>query len=907
LTLRTPLASPVRRIGAGYVQEAILSATGARVLIAKPDSAPLAYIVSGTLLAALDGLGGVSGVLGFPAGDASSGGTQIFEGGALAGSPVQLVGGPILARWKALGLETGALGAPLSSAVSVLTFTGNTVFSQRFVNGLILQASSGSLAGRAFVLTGVFANKYMELAGAAGLAGAPITDEFQVAGMLRQEFEGATFEFTPAQASLGVRVIEKARKPAISISPAALLPGGRYRVSIGGFPTGARLRITQAGSSADVFEVVAATGAFAYESVVPATARAGAVVLRATLATNAQTFAEGSYNVRTLADLRPQLIKFAGDQQSGAPATLLPSPLQVQLLDANGTPLSNIPVRFEASPGGSILSGDPATNADGIAQAIWRLPAQSGIALLSVQAGGQTTTFSARSTAIALASYPRLSQAVEGTIGGSGALLSRKGSLLAAMASIVRFYQQRGVVPQDTGLADIAGLNNFLRSYCAVSAGGAQVCDGFLDAGPGTDLVPNPLRLNAYSSGVLDFESVSPQLDLLRQSIFDGVPVILALEMNRNGQAAAAHFVAATGIDANGDIQIVDSHPDFARSTLAQYLNGFSAAGAVWQAKWISAFRYVPRGDQSSAFFLHGNAALRISSASPSCQPSLAWPASYADPQSNPASGAFYLVNCDANGRSYQVDVTAPFLVHFTLNANPVRTSIVSGATEASYGVTEEDGTWRFAPMALHATAEAVLQAASFQPRLSPGSIVSVFGSGLPKGADPGDVVEWNGQSLPIFFSNGFQLNTALPEEASGAGTLRLVSRFGAQVLNIDTVEHSPALFVLASGNPAIVNQDGALNSPSSPASRGQVATLYGTGFGLTSFATANLRNITTVPRVLIQGQELRPLFAGLAPGFIGLYQLNISLPVSLSPGLNQEVQILQGEVSSPIFRFSLR
>lgn len=904
LALRTPLAAPVRRLGAGYVQEAILSATGARILVAKPDSAPLAYIVGGTLLTALDGSGGVAGALGYPVGDASSTGAQLFEGGALAGAPVQVVSGPILTRWRALGMEAGALGNPLGAAAGVLTFTGNYVFAQRFANGSILQIASGSLAGRAFVLNGVFAGKYSELAGAAGLAGAPLSDEFQVAGVLRQEFEGATFEISPGQA---VRVIEKARKPAISVLPSSLLPGARYRVSIGGFASGARLRVTQAGTNTDTFETTAPSGAYAYESVVPSNSRTGVVVVRATDATNAQSFAEASYTVRTLAELRPQLTKFAGDQQSGAPGAVLASPVQIQLLDASGNPLSNIAVRFEASPGGIIENGDSTTNADGMAQASWRLPSQAGIALLSVQAAGQTTTFSARSTAVALSAYPRLSQVVEGTLGNSGGLLSRKGSLLAALASVVRFYQLRGVVPQDGGLADVAGLNGFLRSYCAISISGAQHCDGFLDSGPGSDPVPNPMRINAYSSGVLDFESVPPQLDIVRQSVSDGVPVILALEMARSGQSPAAHFIAATGIDANGEIQVVDSHPDFARSTLSQYVNGLSTAGSIWQVKWSSTFRYLPRGAQSSAFYLHGNVALRVSSAAPSCQPLLSWPFSYADPQSTAAAGSFHLLSCDGNGRSYQVDIPAHFLLNFTANSNPVRHSLLSGVVEASYGIADQGGTWVLGPMSMQASSDSVLNAASFLPVLSPGSIVSVFGAGLPKGIDPGDAVEWNGQPLPIFFSNGFQLNTALPEGSIGVGSIRLASRFGSQALSLETVDHSPAIFILSSGLPAIVNQDGSLNSPSTPAVRGQVITMYGTGFGETQPGAGSLRNTTTLPRVQIQGVELRPQFAGLAPGFVGLYQLNVLLPATLVPGLGQEVRVLQRDVSSPVFRFSLR
>jgi uncharacterized protein (TIGR03437 family) len=184
---------------------------------------------------------------------------------------------------------------------------------------------------------------------------------------------------------------------------------------------------------------------------------------------------------------------------------------------------------------------------------------------------------------------------------------------------------------------------------------------------------------------------------------------------------------------------------------------------------------------------------------------------------------------------------------------------------------------------------------------------VSVFGGGLPKAGDSAAAVEWNGAALPVFFSNGFQLNTALPEGSAGPGVLRLASKFGSQSVNLDLYDYAPAIFTLSNGLAAIVNQDGAINAPLSPAERGQVITLYGTGFGITSEGAGVLRNVVELPRFEIQGQELRPQFAGLAPGFVGLYQVNVLLPANLSPGLNLDAKIWQAGAPSSNFRFSLR
>jgi uncharacterized protein (TIGR03437 family) len=904
LSLRTPLSSPVRRLGAGYIQEATEAATGARILLAKPDSAPLAFVVSATLLSAYDGFGGPSGPLGFPITDATPAGTQLFEQGALSGSPPRLVSGAILARWRSLGLENGALGFPLAAAGNVLTFTGNTVVIQRFANGLVVQFAGGALANRVFVVAGAIAAKYSELNGAVGLAGAPISDEFQVAGVFRQDFEGATLEYAAAGA---VRVIEKDRKPVITVSPSSLLPGARYRVSIGGFPANARIRVTQGGSAADAFEAIAATGAIAYESVAAPSARPGNVPLRAGLASSPETFVETSYSVRSLAELRPQLSKVSGDQQSGAPATVLAAPLRVQLLDAALNPLANQAIRFEASPGGLVASASSVTDENGFAEANWRLPAQAGVALLAVQAAGQTVSFSARVAPFSIASFPRLTQSVEGFVGNSGQSIARKGSLLGALAAVVRFNQQRSFVPQDAGLADISDLNAFLKVFCVPSASGAPICDGFIQAGPGADPIPNPLRLNAYASGVLDFEALDTKLEIVRQSVFGDVPVILALELNRAGQAPAAHFVVAMGVEANGDLQIMDTNPEFARSTFSQYLSGLTTPSGAWQAKWAAAFRYVPRGAQTSAFFVHSLADLRVASAAPSCQPPLTWPAVLAEASSTGSTANFRLISCDGLGGSYRLDAPAPFLLNLTSTSSPSLQSIASGAVETSYSVERIDDAWKLQPMSLKIAADGVVHGASFQTAIAPGTIISLFGTGLPQSNTGPDLVEWNGQALPVFFSNGFQLNTALPETTpAGFGTLRITSRFGAVSIPIQLQETAPAIFTLGNGFSAVVNQDGSLNTPLSPAARGQVVVLFGTGFGAAA-ENGGLRSVVVPVSVSFQEQELRPAFAGLTPGFIGLYQVNVNLPATLRPGLSQTIRVSQGGVSSPEFRISLR
>lgn len=893
-TIRTPIASPVRRANSGYMQEVIALPSGNRVLLAKSDAAPVAYAVSSSLLASFDSLGGLTGSLGYPISDPSPGGTQRFENGALSGSPVRLLSSAILSRWIALGQETGALGPPLSERSSSITFTGSLVSSQLFRSGALFQFASGPLAGRAILTSGVIAAKHMELGLLGGPIGAPLTEEFLSSGAFRQEFEGAFLEYTQGTA---VRIIDKERKPSLTVTPSSLLPGARFRVAVGGFPANARLRLTQgSGASADSFDCSAANGSYVWESIVPSNARAGVVVLRAENTASAQSFAEGSYTVRTLAELRPALTRISGDSQAAAPATTLPAPIRVVLRDSSGNPLSGIPLRFEASPGAAALNASPVTNADGIGEARFRLPAQAGVALMTVEAAGQVVTFSARAEQQIPTDFPRISQAVDGNLGNSVSPLSQTGSLVAAMAASIRFYQQRGAVPLDNGLADTVTLNNYLKAFCTLDANGVSLCDGFIDPGPNTNLQPNPFRALDFASGALDLSFPMPTLASIREAIANAGPVILALDLSRNNQSAGVHFVTAYGIYGDGDLAISDPNPQFGLTRLSQYTTGFTASGANWLARISSTLQFSLRGIPSPAFYVAAASPFQLASPASLCSPQISWPASFAHLASGSSTTTFRLQACDGSAAAYQVAVPAdPFLLTLvSLGSGPAR-SIVSGAAATAFRVSRSPSdAWVLSPEQLALNASAVLNAASFQPRIGVGTIVSLFGNGLPLSDGPASAVELNGKPLPIFFSNGFQLNTVIPVDAPpGTSTLLVRSPYGSATLPIEIADSSLGLFVLDARNAAaILNQDSTLNSATNPAIRGQAIVIFATGLGPVTRLSSGLSAATTPVSVVLNGRELTPFFAGLTPGFIGLFQLNVTIPASLAPGLDQSIQL---------------
>jgi uncharacterized protein (TIGR03437 family) len=135
-----------------------------------------------------------------------------------------------------------------------------------------------------------------------------------------------------------------------------------------------------------------------------------------------------------------------------------------------------------------------------------------------------------------------------------------------------------------------------------------------------------------------------------------------------------------------------------------------------------------------------------------------------------------------------------------------------------------------------------------------------------------------------------------------GAHTLHARSSLGSAELALDVKPVAPAIFVLTSTQAAVVNQDGTLNNSLSPVRRGQVLILFATGLGAVNTDGALARTLEPVT-VILNGTELTPAFAGLAPGYVGLYQVNVQLPAGQAPGLDVPLSIRQAGVdSNPVF-----
>ena len=225
-----------------------------------------------------------------------------------------------------------------------------------------------------------------------------------------------------------------------------------------------------------------------------------------------------------------------------------------------------------------------------------------------------------------------------------------------------------------------------------------------------------------------------------------------------------------------------------------------------------------------------------------------------------------------------------------------------------------------------------MVNGASFRPAsdptgaITPGAIVAIFGMDLasdtqvattvPLPTTLGDSsVTFNGIPAPLFFVSGAQINAQVPFELmTGAGTVSVQVKRGSetsatQPTGIAAV--SPGIFTLnqqGTGAGAILHaEDFQPVSDSAPAQPGEFLLIFCTGLGPVqpevqsgdvAPSTPPLAETLSTPLVNIAGIPAQVAFSGLAPGFVGLYQVNVQVPAG-APSGTQDVEIIINGVPS--------
>ncbi len=201
--------------------------------------------------------------------------------------------------------------------------------------------------------------------------------------------------------------------------------------------------------------------------------------------------------------------------------------------------------------------------------------------------------------------------------------------------------------------------------------------------------------------------------------------------------------------------------------------------------------------------------------------------------------------------------------------------------------------------------------------RLSQGDIAAIFGdqftygdpqsaAKLPLSTNLGNTqVMVNGVAAPIYYVAPGQINFEIPiDAATGDGTVQVVRNGQAGNTTYVNISGRASRFLMINGGPYAImtTPEGALTGiPGSPVHAGDVIVLYVIGLGPTAPVVASGTASPGPPSLglipdptqicyMQQSPFLPPncydvAFVGLTPGFVGLYQINATIPSGLPSG----------------------
>ena len=148
-----------------------------------------------------------------------------------------------------------------------------------------------------------------------------------------------------------------------------------------------------------------------------------------------------------------------------------------------------------------------------------------------------------------------------------------------------------------------------------------------------------------------------------------------------------------------------------------------------------------------------------------------------------------------------------------------------------------------------------------------------------------GTTVSADGVPLPLFYVSDTQINAQLLNDAYGDSALEITTAGGSARTPITVADSAPAIF-----SNGILHLNGTPVGSASPARPGETLIIFATGLGpvdrpLPAGQPAPLSPLArTVGQVVVEIGDIRlsPMFAGLTPGFAGVYQVNVGIPADL-------------------------
>lgn len=254
------------------------------------------------------------------------------------------------------------------------------------------------------------------------------------------------------------------------------------------------------------------------------------------------------------------------------------------------------------------------------------------------------------------------------------------------------------------------------------------------------------------------------------------------------------------------------------------------------------------------------------------------------------------LVVSSASANSHNLSGSSDHLA-FTdmLTAGAVSLSVTSGTTNIDSSLTlPAGGTEAYSVKPGPQTARVFsAAAANFPLELAPRMLIAIYGSSMASGT-----ASVNGSSLSTYYVSATQINAALPDNVSGLTQLTVENSSGQSSVNILVGAAAPAIFTQNSSGAgpasALRASDQTLVTAANPLHPGDYVELYATGLGLTQ-PQNGLDYAVQQPTVTVEGLNCPVSFAGAAPGFIGLDQINCMIPAAATANASAPVVMTSG------------
>ena len=206
-----------------------------------------------------------------------------------------------------------------------------------------------------------------------------------------------------------------------------------------------------------------------------------------------------------------------------------------------------------------------------------------------------------------------------------------------------------------------------------------------------------------------------------------------------------------------------------------------------------------------------------------------------------------------------------------------------------------------------------ITHGASFLPQVSPGALATIFGTNFLDTATGATstplpttlataasrlTVTVNGELAPLNYANPTQINFQVPWDVvlGTASVVVTVNGVGSNPAPMTVISAAPGIFVYSGTRAVVQDSNYSLIGSASPAKPGGTVIVYLTGSGpvkptpvsgAASPGAPDLCYVQASVSATVGALPAQVTFAGLAPGFVGLLQVNVVIPMGLTPGDN--------------------